>query len=260
MSIFSSPPKVSRITEGLDPLREGVSHIGVWSLQRALNSIPDLGVHLSEDGAFGTGTRLGVTTYQKHAELTVDGIAGAATQRRLAITLRWDADPDMKVPRALVDSLVKGESGRIMAQVTRSIPGGVDCGYTQRRVTSPFSETFVKRAFDPPYQFRLLTDQLLGRYHNFLGYAYVQSRSDTHEYAWRLAALEHNWPYGASVLAKGSVLSTRSASWVPAGAKFEDGAPVVTYRDWAKFYAMGSHSHRHRGLVVKEAFGIPIDG
>ena len=255
MSLFTQPPGNTDYT-----IKQGDNSLAVWALQHALNSIPVLGLKLAEDGDFGPGTKSGVVKYQREVELTTDGIVGPATQRRLAVTLRYDADPDMTLPRGLVDSLVSGESGGLIAAVNWSIPGGVDCGYTQRRVYTPFTEAAVRRGFDAPYQFKLLSDQLLSRFKNFVGYSYVKSRSDAHEFAWRLAALEHNWPYGASVLAKGGRLSSRSASWVPQGCKFEDGAPVVTYADWAKFYAMGSHMHHHHGLVVKQAFGIPIDG
>jgi hypothetical protein len=170
------------------------------------------------------------------------------------------ADADGSVPGGLIDAIVLGESGGYIAAVNWSVAGGVDCGFTQRRVTQPYSTAAVQRAFDSLYQFNLLQDNLLDRFRDFSNYAYVKGRGDRVEFAWRLAVLHHNWPYGASRLAQGFQLSLTKATWVPAGTKFEDGQPVVTFRDWAKFYAMGSKAHSHRGHMVREVFGVPIDG
>lgn len=260
VTTFSSPPRATLYT-----IKEGTKpNLATFAVQRLLNGITGIAINrirLSEDGVFGPATKDRVIIYQKETNLTADGVVGPKTQARMAHSCLIRADRDNLTPNGMIESLVLGESGGYLGAVNWSVPGGVDCGLTQRRVYEPFTDAAIKRAFDGLYQTQLLVDQFLERFANFYKYPYVASRPDRSEYAWRLAALNHNWPYGASQLALGRGLSARQAGWVPAGTRFEgDGASVVTYSDWAKFYAMGSKIHGHRGLVVRSAFGVPRDG
>ncbi|MBR6705160.1 MAG: peptidoglycan-binding protein [Clostridia bacterium] len=61
-------------------LQYGSTGSAVKSLQQALNI---LGYGVKEDGIYGEGTRNAVRAFQRSQGLSVDGIAGAATQRRL---------------------------------------------------------------------------------------------------------------------------------------------------------------------------------
>jgi hypothetical protein len=260
MTTFTEPPRSTayEIREGKTP------SLSAWAVQRflnALNAEVKRYPHLTEDGVFGKLTVQAVQAYQGDVDIAQDGVVGAATQARIARSCRFRADKEGITPTGLIDSLVAGESGGMLGAVNWSVPGGVDCGVTQRRVYTPFTDAALKRAFDCLYQTNLLVDQFISRYAAYFEYPAVKARSDRHEYAWRLAALEHNWPYGAQTLAAGRALSaTRRASWIPMGTRFEDGTQVVSFADWAKFYAMGSKLHRHHGLVVRKAFGGPTSG
>jgi peptidoglycan hydrolase-like protein with peptidoglycan-binding domain len=258
-SIFSSIPRETVYTfkRGTHP-----PLLGVYALQASLKALyPETIMPLVADGMYGEATESFMKSYQGDHKLVADGVAGPITQRSLAVSLRKHADPEEHVPSGIIDGLVSGESGGLIDAKNWSVPGGVDLSYVQRRVIYPVvSPTSVKRAYSPPYQFSLVVDNLVDTQARYLDYSAVQSRTDRREYAWRLAVLEHNWPYGAQHLAEGKPLSNATATWVPKGTKFTDGAPVLTFADWAKFYAMGSRRHNHVGFMVHQAFGVPLDG
>lgn len=246
-TITQSPPADTKYSFKKDDL-----HVGVWAIQHALNRIPLQAYpdDLIVDGHYGEETEKNVIAYQRATGLVADGIFGPACQARLVRSI--EVRTPMGLPANLIRSIVEGESGNAIACVNWSVPGGVDCGYVQRRVYSDggFKQTEVERAFDSFYQFALLAKALRSRKDYYVGRAGVINRPDKHEYAWRLATLYHNWPYGANRLAEGYVLSNQKVTWV-SGVKFNDGSPVVTYADWAKFYSMGAEEHSHKGLMVK---------
>lgn len=249
-----APPSTTQVT-----FKKGMTHIGVWAIQRCLNSFTDWneGKRLAEDGEFGEGTEAWIKAYQDEVGLTPDGIVGPATQARMAKSCRYRADPNGTLPKGLIDGLIAGESGGLIAAVNTQVSGGIDCGYTQRRILSPYTEEETAEAFDSLFQVKRFAEEFKDKFNQFSTYPAVKARADRTEYAWRLAALNHNWPYGAAELAAGRVLSTRTATWVHPSTKFTDGAAVTTYRDWASFYAIGSKEHNHKGLVVAQAFGVP---
>jgi Putative peptidoglycan binding domain len=256
MSLFTDIPHDETFTfkVGMPP------HLGTYAIQKALIAYNPL-LPLAADGVYGVATADRVVSFQKNRGILADGIAGPQTQRMIAVAMREISDPDQRVPRGVIDGLVQGESTGLVDAKNWQQLGGVDLSYVQRRVTYPVvSETAVRRAYDPPFQFAKVTEDFVADQAKYLAYPYVQSRVDKFEYAWRLAVLEHNWPYGAGQLAQGIGLSNRTADWAPVGSCFEDGAPVVTYSDWAKFYSMGSRTHNHRGQMVKLAYGVPNDG
>jgi Putative peptidoglycan binding domain len=257
VSLFADIPRETTYAfkKGMAP------HLGAYAIQRALNVIYPDDSPLITDGSFGDASDARVKKYQTSLKLVSDGIAGPVTQRRIALSMRKHADPEERVPRGIIDGLVMGESGGYVDAKNWSVNGGVDLSYVQRRVAYPVqSATAVERAYNPPYQFGLVVDNILEDQARYLAYPYVATRADHWEYAWRLAVLEHNWPYGSQQLARGQKLSSQPATWVPPGTRFDDGAAVATFADWAKFYAMGSHVHSHAGFMVKPAFGIPADG
>ncbi len=228
-------------------------------MQRAFNSFGSY-AKLAEDGEFGPGTETVVKNYQANQKLVADGVAGPATQAKMVKScLRRIGYDDL--PEGLVEGIVEAESGGYIAAVNWSSPGGVDCGFTQRRVyDNPYSSGDIEKAFDSLAQIKLLVTELRTRYGRFRNFSYVQGRQDDVEYGWRLAALAHNWPYGADRLAAGNPLSDRAATWVPQGTKFPNGNVVNTYAEWAKFYAMGSKANQWPGAVTKLAYGVPRDG
>jgi hypothetical protein len=246
MSIFTDPPRSTKYGFKL-----GDTHLGVWALQRFINKTFD--VQLVEDGTFGWETELEVKHYQRAKAVTVDGIVGPQTQAQIVRSVIVRVPHGTTLPKGLLEGIIQAESGRLIAAVNSQVSGGVDLGLTQRRVYGPpFNTALVKSAMDPYTSVTQSVEELYQRYLTFAGRVGVGTT------AWRIAALAHNWPWAADQLSRGRALSTtQRAAWVPAGTKFDDGAPVVSYRDWAEFYAMGSHAHRHPGMVTRLAFGIP---
>jgi hypothetical protein len=258
MSIFSAPPTTTKYG-----FKRGDHHIGVWALQSFLNSYDGKFSDwpLTEDGIFGAGTERAVRWYQGATDASVDGIVGPQTQQRIVRSCIIRTLNGQRLPKGLLEGQIDAESGRLIAAVNASVPGGVDCGLTQMRVYYPYSETAVKAAFDPLVNvYKAVNADVPNGFKGLLpNYSTFSARVGPGEYAWRLAALAHNWPSAADTLSKGGTLSTtREATWVPASVRFDDGADVYSWRDWAEFYALGSAKHRHAGLVTKLAFGIPV--
>lgn len=258
MGLFSTPPSTT-IYEYKKGDPDGV---GVGALQMAINergySLP-----LEIDGNFGDSTDIAVRWFQTSRELFVDGVAGLKTQTKLADEFGRLAKKSLNLPSGLIYGLVEAEAGFRIGAVNWSQPGGVDCGYVQRRVYGPpWDEDLVKDAFNANLQinkFAATTKEQYLKFRDSHRYPAVATKPNPEEYAWRLACLHHNWPYAADRLAKGYQLSASAPSdpWWPTGVKFDDGELVKTYRDWAAFYAMGSKLHNHDGRVVRYAYGVP---
>lgn len=258
MGLFSAPPSktIYEFKKG-DP-----DSIGVAALQMALNArgYPE---PIFVDGNFGDVTDAAVRWFQQSRDLYVDGVAGLKTQTKLADEFGRLAKKELSLPSGLIYGLVEAEAGFRIAAVNWSQPGGVDCGYVQRRVYGPpWDEELVQDAFDPSLQINKFAKTTRDQYIKFSDatrFPAVANKPNPTEYAWRLACLHHNWPYAADRLAKGFQLSAIEPSdpWWADGVKFDDGQLVKTYRDWAAFYAMGSKVHSHKGRVVRYAYGVP---
>jgi len=228
-----------------------------WAVQRALNdrSAPNWGDGLPvvEDGIFGEQTRLAVKSFQEASELKGDGRFGQKTSAAMAAVL--GAKVPTSVAPGLVRGIVQAESGNLIGAVNTSVPGGIDCGYVQRRVyEADYSDqAVVRRAFDGLYQMNLLAKTLRSRHDAFYG----RPGAKTHKEAWKLAALHHNYPYAADQISKLGVNNlssywTTPASWVEAiGAKWADGEPVQTPLDWCRYYALGSALHQAQGVTTQ---------
>ena len=247
MSLFTDPPRTTKYS-----FKKGDTHLGVWAIQKFLNHL--YAPSLSEDGAFGEATETAVKRYQKAVAATADGVVGPTTQGRIVRSVIVRTPAGLKLPKGLLEGIIDAESGRFLAAANASVPGGIDLGLTQRRVYGPpFKAAEVQAAMDPFSNIERSVRTL------YDAYKLYSSRLGTGEYAWRVAALAHNWPSAADQLSRGQTLSTtRTATWAPPGTKFTDGAPVVSWRDWAEFYAIGSKAHNHAGLVTKLAFGVPV--
>ncbi len=246
-------------------IKPGDRGIAVWALQRALNVV---NTDVVADGIFGDGTRASVKTAQLKANLTADGIAGPITQRYLVARCCGAADDAL--PGGLLDGFAQGEGGYYLAPVNwdTSDPEdhpnpGIDCGTFQRRVYQADYENdqVIQTAFDCLVQARTLAASLtklrgvyIGRTGTNDGYGGMRAA----EKAWRLAALDHNFPAAAERLSTTPVHQlaaswTAPASWVTVfGYRFPDGTPVRTPLDWCHLYSgVLAGAHGHKGNVTK---------
>jgi hypothetical protein len=243
--------------------KKGDKGIGVWSLQKALN---DIGLYnLVADGDFGTATDTALKHYQTRYKVAggADGLAGPGTQRSLIANVVDRRDSVTTLPHKLLYGFAEREGGWLLAPVNWSVAGGVDCGAFQRRV---FDEDYgdtatIERAFNTTYQCRLLADRLTelrGLLITRAGVTDGYNGLTANEKAWRLAALNHNYPSGTDILSKTPIKSlssywTSAQSWVTVhNYKFPDGTAVKTPLQWCHLYAgvLGNGVYGHSGNVT----------
>lgn len=227
----------------------------VWAMQRGLNDVAraSMAPPLVEDGVFGKRTFLAVGDFQDSTGLKRDGRFGPKTSAKMGILLSQFVT--VAVPKGLLQGVIDAESGDLLGAVNRSVAGGIDCGYTQRRVLAADygNEAVVRRAFDGLYQMNLLARSLRERHDAFFGRPGARS----HERAWRLAALNHNYPYAADLISRGGTSSlssywTTTQDWVVAiGARFADGVAVRTPLEWCQRYALASSAHNDPGVTTQ---------
>jgi peptidoglycan hydrolase-like protein with peptidoglycan-binding domain len=238
-------------------IKKGDRGIVVWAFQKALDDLYSIAV--TPDGDFGPHTYDVVRAFQKGEGLTMDGVAGPVTQKHL-VTRHVVAHRE-NVPKGLMDGFAAMEGGWLIAPMNWSTPGGVDCGAFQRRVYAADygNNAVIERAFNTGYQARLLCGNLLELRSIFGPRAGTRDGSmDANEKAWRLAALNHNYPSAADRLSRTPIKSltsywTSAQEWVSRyGFKFPDGWAVRTPLEWAHLYAgVLDGAHGHRGNVTK---------
>lgn len=243
--------------------KQGESGTGVWALQKALSK-SGVGGSLTIDGEFGPLTERVVKTFQDLVRITADGIAGPTTQSKLGSHLAALKIPGndelITVVRSVVKCVIRGESGGKVAAVNWSVPGGVDCGYTQRRITEPYTDDKIQRAFDSFYQIGLLKSSLLELYEIFRH----RDGTKTNERAMRLAVLNHNYPSAADKISRVGVGGlgaywTTPQDWVKdIGAKFPDGAEIQTPLEWVQHYSLSSSLHGDPGYMVQGVDFSPL--
>jgi peptidoglycan hydrolase-like protein with peptidoglycan-binding domain len=231
-------------------IKEGMEGWPVWSLQAGLRN---LGNSVAVDGDFGPQTIVALKNYQGKFALTADGIAGPVTQKSILTQLVPGA---FGLPDGLIMGFCASEGGWLFAAVNWGTLGGVDCGIIQRRVYERDYENFsvISRAFDSSYQMLALAKAL---HEQRDLYATRPAVNKNKTLLWRLAALYHNYPLAADTISKVGFAGlssywNSSANWVLAiGARFSNGDLVRTPLQWCQFYALGSESRHHKGVVTK---------
>lgn len=232
-------------------LRLGDVGVVVWGLQKQCGQLT--GTVMLLDGVFGRSTEAAVKQLQGVLGVTADGVAGPRTQAALAQLL---ANQATGLPDQLLWSKVSYESGGLLGAVNWSVPGGVDCGVTQRRVYAAdyTNDDAIQRAFDPAYQIKLSARGLRSRYALYL------SRSGTRhspELTWRTAVLAHNYPALADKISLVGIAGltsyyTTPQNWVIRfGLSFPDGQPIRTPLQWGQRYSLGSQAHNEPGRAVR---------
>jgi peptidoglycan hydrolase-like protein with peptidoglycan-binding domain len=236
-------------------IKRGMSGIPVWAVQRALNDIGRSKVLLL-DGDYGPGTEEAVRQFQsKTGGLSPDGVAGPLTQRKVVGILADMREATFDGPDGIIRSVCQYEGGWLVAPLNWSTAGGVDCGAVQRRVVSGDfgNDAVIERAFNTKYQLNLLANSLKELHDTFIARVGVKGN---HELAYRLAILNHNYPYAAQQISKVGVAGLSSywrtpQPWVlNAGVKFPDGAAVRTPLEWCEHYALSSRQHNDPGQAV----------
>jgi peptidoglycan hydrolase-like protein with peptidoglycan-binding domain len=222
-------------------LRSGDTGWPVYALQGGLSA---LGYQLSQDGTFGSGTDNAVRRFQRAQGLAIDGIAGIGTQGAIVHALDeivHDAHPD--IPAGLLRGFAESEGGNNLGATNWHVAGGVDCGIVQVRVFGPpYSVTQMQAAFGPWRAMTRVAEDFLDRRTTLGKLPTAHARGA--EFTDRCAALSWNWPFAAEQYARNGHLPDpgRNATWAVVNGvriRFPDGAPVLTWADWAQFYAMG---------------------
>lgn len=256
--VLNSLPARTEYTYSREKYSE-VAHQGVYALQLSLYQInSNLGVNFA-DGYFGERTELAVKNYQSRRGLTPDGVAGQATQKRIIIGWKNTAESQVSVKEGLLDGFCESEGGWLLAPVNWSVYGGVDVGAVQNRVYDlsgaiqsewtliggvPTDSLLQRVVFDPNKVQAALDAQLavttLGAdlthrhdtYYNDRNRIYSYTRSNDRR-SWEMASLYHNWPYAATLIAKGGQLSDKDAPWIPQSLRDKG---ITTYAEWADYY------------------------
>lgn len=236
MSLPTSPNQKTPVS-----IKSGDKGWAVFALQRGLDI---LNYNCVADGTFGPMTEQTVKEFQAMRQLSKDGIAGPATQGEIIKLI--DVLTHTKYPR-LPTGLIRGfattESGNNLGAVNWNIPGGVDCGVMQVRCFGPpYDGEILQLAYDPSRAMSLTGKTFIDRIEFYTKLPFASKNSL--EWTMRCAALAWNWPWAAEQFASRGVLPdpSRNATWAVINGqriKFPDGAPVVTYDDWARFYALG---------------------
>jgi len=208
-------------------LKKGMTGHEIAALQLLLNETR--GENLTVDGDFGAKTDTAVRKLQTHFGITVDGIAGVSTQTVIGRQAIIDPPDEQNLPPGLLQGIVEGESGYAIGCVNWSVPPGVDCGLIQDRVFDPANADPMRwRVAFGMSSLQIAASDLRVAKDRFYG----KVGAKTHQRAWELAGLNHNWPAGAANLANGKPLSTHPATWVTdIGVR-----GVTTPAEWAAFY------------------------
>jgi hypothetical protein len=169
-----------------EPIHRGRSGWPVYSLQRAVGVTP-------ATGSFGSVTLKKAKAFQAKYGLTVDGIAGPATQEMILQLAGKQADEAQGLPVGVGFGFAEAEGGRVLAATNWDVPDAVDCGPAQWRIKGPpFSLAKLKDAFRPYVALDHACEVLANRQRDFK----QRNHHFTDDEALRVGVLAHNAPYG----------------------------------------------------------------
>jgi peptidoglycan hydrolase-like protein with peptidoglycan-binding domain len=158
------------------------------------------------DGVFGGMTDAAVRDYQHAMALTVDGIAGIATQRSLAIREAANVTRHFQLPQGALKGQIEAESAFILGNHSPQYNGFYDTGIAQRSSQyTPFIEGFhVIKSLDA------LGSRLRMNYNRYKSFGKITNERRL----WELAQGSWNAPSWTDTLAKGGTLSPANRQWI----------------------------------------------
>lgn len=235
-------------------IKEGATGVPAFAVQRVLNSAD---IQTAEDAVFGPKTTEKVKELQEFLNLSPeDGVVGPATQQKFVKRRTKREEHQFSLPPRLLLSKVLYESSAYWAAVNWSVPGGVDCGVTQRRVYDEQygSDTVIRSVFDVRAQINVSAINVRNLYETFIRRAGINGRR---ELAFRTAVLSHNYPALATRVSYDGISGlssyyTTPQAWVSNfGLRFPDGTLIRTPLEWGQRYALGNTAHQEPGQAVK---------
>lgn len=239
-------------------LRFGDYGIHVWALQRQCQRL--VKEPQSADGEFGRATQTAVVMLQGFLRVPNDGVCGRVTQSALGRHLTNAAEG---LPKDLLFSTCSYESSCLLGAVNWMVPGGVDCGVTQRRILeeSMGNDAVIESAFDAARAIARVASEGRDRYQH---YRQQPGTKSSVELCWRVSVLQHNYPVLAQKIGQVGIAGlpsyyTTPQPWtqltLPDGSKFylkfPDGTEVKTPLQWGQRYALGAERHLEPGQAVK---------
>lgn len=189
------------------PLKKGQTGWDIYALQTALESA---GQNVGPlDGIAGSQTDAAIRAYQTYHKLVVDGIAGVATQRHVALRVAGRAQSLYEIPAGAFKGQMEAESGYLLGNHTAQYSNGTyDIGVTQRNT----AYASIEDAFNTPKSLKALGSALRQRHDEYKAYGKV-----TDEFRlWQLAQGSWNRPAWTQTLAKGGTLATWQSDWIEA--------------------------------------------
>ena len=178
----------------LSRLEPPMTGVDVYALQSAFRGF---GFELALDGVLGDKTAEAIWHYQESRNLVVDGIAGIATQRDLALALASRFRAEYRLPTGLPRGHIEKESGFQLGNYTApytagSAVGSRDLGVVQRNTR--FHK--IEDAFDVMDSLKVLCERVVAYHREYVDHGEVNSRR-----AWELACGSWNAPAYTDYLA-----------------------------------------------------------
>jgi hypothetical protein len=191
VALPAEPPRYGTWGQMVSPISRASSPSpwATYALQRAIGVKP-------ATGHFGAVTHKRLKEWQRTRGLTADGVAGPKTQQRILREAGDDADRKHGLPQGLGRGFAKAEGANILAATNWSVPGGVDCGPGQFRISGPpFSLEKLKRAFRPYVSLDHACELVKQRAKDAAD-RNVHLKRDP-QTAFAVAVLYHHWPAAA---------------------------------------------------------------